>query len=44
MKSSDWAFEGMQFGSSPTQFLPSSEMAPNFNVHTLAVAYQYAFR
>ena len=44
MKSSDWAFEGMQFGTSPTQFLPSSEVAPNFNVHTLAVAYQYSFR
>jgi predicted porin len=44
MKSSDWAFEGMQPGSSPTQFLPTYELAPNFNVHTLAVALQYSFR
>jgi hypothetical protein len=43
MSSTDWAYDGMQFGGL-AGVLPSNEVAPNYKVHTFSVAYSYAFR
>lgn len=43
MKSSDWMYEGMQFGGL-AGVLPTNEQAPNYTVHTIVVTYLYTFR
>ena len=43
MKSTDWAFDGMQFGGLAGS-LPTNEQPFAYNVHTVAVAYIYSFR
>ena len=43
MKSMDWAYQGMQFGSG-TNYLPTNEQAPNYNVNVVAVSYNFRFR
>lgn len=43
MKSTDWAYDGMQIGGL-SGGLPTSEQPFSFNVHTIAVAYIYSFR
>lgn len=39
----DWAYAGMQFGSG-TNYLPTNEQFPAYNVHVVGVAYSYRFR
>jgi MtrB/PioB family decaheme-associated outer membrane protein len=43
MKSSDWAYDGMQLGGL-AGVLPTLEAAPSFTVHTVSVAYIFSFR
>jgi MtrB/PioB family decaheme-associated outer membrane protein len=43
MKAVDWAYDGMQFGGLAGG-LPTNEQAPNYKVHTIAVAYIYTLR
>lgn len=43
MTNVDWAYNGMQFGTG-TNYLPTNEQAPNFNVHVVGVSYAYRFR
>jgi MtrB/PioB family decaheme-associated outer membrane protein len=42
MKSSDYAYEGMQFGTAAT-IMPSNEQAPNYRAHVFGVFYSYSF-
>lgn len=42
MNSSDWAYDGLQYGGL-TGVLPTSQVAPNYSVSTFAVAYIYSF-
>ena len=43
MKSSDWIYEGMQYGGL-AGVLPTNEASPNYRVHSVSLAYLYAFR
>jgi MtrB/PioB family decaheme-associated outer membrane protein len=43
MKATDWAYDGMQFGSG-TNYLPTNEQAPNFKVQTVSAVYIYSFK
>jgi hypothetical protein len=39
----DWAYQGMQFGTG-TNYLPTNEKFPSYNVNVVAVSYLYRFR
>ncbi|NDG42426.1 MAG: hypothetical protein EBY28_24515 [Betaproteobacteria bacterium] len=39
----DWAYDGLQAGGL-SGVLPTNEKVPTYNVHTLAVSYQYSWR
>jgi Putative outer membrane beta-barrel porin, MtrB/PioB len=43
LKSSDWAYQGMQYGGL-AGVLPSNEQSPNYNLHVIGVSYNYRFR
>jgi hypothetical protein len=43
MRTTDWSYAGMQFGTG-TNYLPTNEQAPNFNVSVVGVSYAYRFR
>lgn len=43
MTSSDWAYDGLQYGGL-AGVLPTNELAPNYTVHTVNVAYTHSFR
>lgn len=43
LKTTDYAYDGMQFGS-VTTVLPTSEQAPNYTTQSVAVAYIYSFK
>jgi hypothetical protein len=43
MKSSDYAYEGMQYGTAAT-IIPTSEQAPNYRAHAFGVFYSYTFQ
>jgi MtrB/PioB family decaheme-associated outer membrane protein len=43
MKAVDYAYDSMQYGTL-TGVLPTSETAPDYTVHTVAVAYIYSFK
>jgi hypothetical protein len=43
MTSTDWMYDGMQVGGL-AGVLPSYEQAPAYTVHTISIAYLYAFR
>ncbi len=42
MKSSDFAYQGMQFGTG-TEQLPTLEQAPNYSVHVVGLTFGYRF-
>jgi len=42
LRSTDWAYEGMQDGSITT-FLPTREQAPTYDVHTIGISYIVSF-
>ena len=41
--SSDWFYESLQSGNTPTGILPTNEKAPSYNVHSVGAAYIYSF-
>ncbi|MGZ5082693.1 MAG: MtrB/PioB family decaheme-associated outer membrane protein [Usitatibacter sp.] len=43
LSSNDWAYQGMQLGTG-TNYLPTNEKSPNYNVNVVGVAYSYRFR
>jgi MtrB/PioB family decaheme-associated outer membrane protein len=43
MKTTDYAYAGMQYGTLAT-VLPTSEQSPNYTVHSLGAAYIYSFK
>jgi hypothetical protein len=43
MTSSDWAYDGMQYGGL-AGVLPSNELSPTYTVHTITLTYLYTFR
>jgi MtrB/PioB family decaheme-associated outer membrane protein len=43
LTSTDWAYAGMQYGTG-TNYLPTNEVSPNYNVHVIGFAYSYRFR
>jgi hypothetical protein len=43
MSSTDWAYDGLQFGGL-SGVLPTNQVAPSYNVHTIMVSYLYMFR
>jgi len=43
MSSSNWGYDGLQFGGLAA-VLPTTQVSPNFNVFTIAVAYVFQFR
>jgi MtrB/PioB family decaheme-associated outer membrane protein len=43
LKSNDWSFLGMQYGTG-TNYLPTLEQSPAYTVSAVAVAYSYRFR
>jgi len=42
MKAVDYAYDGMQYGTMAT-VMPTSEIAPSYNVHAIAASYIYTF-
>jgi hypothetical protein len=42
LSSTDWAYNGMQFGSG-TNYIPTNEQVPNYNVNVIGVSYTYRF-
>ena len=42
MKSTDFAYDGMQFGTG-TEQLPTLERAPDYTVHLVGVSFGYRF-
>jgi hypothetical protein len=42
MSSSDWSYDGLQFGGL-SGVLPTNELAPKYSVHTFVVSYIYTF-
>ena len=43
MRSTDWGYDGMQFGGL-AGVLPTNELAPSYTVHTVTLAYVLSFR
>jgi hypothetical protein len=43
LTSSDWFYETLQAGNTPTGILPTNEKAPSYNVHSVGAAYIYSF-
>jgi hypothetical protein len=43
MDSNDWSYQGMQYGTG-TNYLPTNQQSPNYNVNVVAVSYTYRFR
>ncbi|WP_395700027.1 MtrB/PioB family decaheme-associated outer membrane protein [Aquabacterium sp.] len=43
MRSSDWAYDGLQFGGL-SGVLPTNETAPSYTVHTVGLSWLYSFR
>ena len=44
LKSSDYYYSAYQLGFTPTTLLPTNQVAPNYSVNTLFVAYRLSFR
>ena len=43
MDSNDWSYQGMQYGTG-TNYLPTNQQSPNYNVNVVALSYAYRFR
>ena len=42
--STDYYYNGLQYGSTPTQVLPTNQQAPSYNVNMVWASYIYSFR
>ena len=43
MTSSDWFYQALQSGNTPTGIMPTNEKAPSYNSYTISAAYIYSF-
>jgi MtrB/PioB family decaheme-associated outer membrane protein len=44
LKSNDYLYNAYQYGFTPSALLPTNQVAPNYDVNTVYVAYRYSFR
>jgi MtrB/PioB family decaheme-associated outer membrane protein len=44
LKSDDFYFNGLQYGSTATSMLPTNQQAPSYSVNVVAVSYSYSFK
>ncbi|MFZ2268744.1 MAG: MtrB/PioB family decaheme-associated outer membrane protein [Azonexus sp.] len=44
LKTSDYYYNGYQYGFTPNRVMPTNEQAPNYNVNFLGVSYAYSFQ
>lgn len=44
LNSSDFYYNGLQYGSTPSQVMPTNQTAPSYHVNMVSVSYIYSFR
>lgn len=44
LNSSDYFYNGEQYGATPNRVMPTNQQAPNYSVNVVTVSYIYTFK
>ncbi len=44
MKSNDYLYNAFQYGFTPSSVVPTNQVAPNYDVNVVYMAYRYSFK